>query len=423
MSLDHDRVRQPQTSPKHSAPPALTHTDEAPVNQGGLFDPCLTRTAADILGLQRTIGNQATQHFLTGSKQPRHQPRSSDEIPVEDVMYEIVARSMAYKPEDEDGKVLRRQWGFQENLDEHFHHDRDTGFFMALMLPTPAGEKKGRRAVLMFRGSDEGQDWTKSNDDPRAVGYTPFEKNRSQVEKFLKDAGGKVDVVGHSLGGALAQHAAAAFPAMIKQVVTFQSPGVTAEQAKRFANEPKRPSVRHHIAKGDIADMAGEANLAGSVYEHFPRSFADNIPTAILPIPPTHKIILGGIKGGLKVWDMHTSYLLSDPAYSHHHKALGLTYRDGDRITTSRPTVRHEQYPYPEERKLAEGLRKGVRPAAEGLRDLRDLPGSMIEGLRDLPGSATEGLRDLIIEDLCRPYRNNPFDSESICSLGPRDNR
>jgi hypothetical protein len=391
MSLDHDHVRQPQASPKHSAPPALTHTDEALVNQGGPFDPSLPRTAADILGLQRTIGNQATQHLLTGSNQPRLRqsaPNALAEITETDVMYDEIAHGMAYNPKS-DGK-LRRQWGFEEELkDEDQHDDPETGFFVALIRPTPAGEQKKRHPVLMFRGSANRQAWTKSNSDGTAVGYDSFQANKDMVGDLLKRAKGKVDVVGHSLGGAFAQHAAVTFPHLINQVVTFQAPGVTADQAKQFANTKNRPSVRHHIAEGDLVDLAGEAHLAGPVYKHSPRSL-----------------------------NKHGTYLLSAPEYSHYHKSLNFIHPE--KIAMNRPPVRYEQYPHQDFRKVTEAVRKEVGPplgwtVEKGVEAVRDL--------RNLPGSAMGGLRDLIIEDLCAPYRNNPIDSESICPVGPRDNR
>lgn len=87
-------------------------------------------------------------------------------------------------------------------------------------------------------------------------------------------AGGKVIVCGHSLGGAVAQLAAAHFPGNVQRIVTFQSPGIPKEEAdkvdkynKNAAPEDKIQST-HHRAEGDIVHTAGEALTDGDVFTY-----------------------------------------------------------------------------------------------------------------------------------------------------------
>jgi pimeloyl-ACP methyl ester carboxylesterase len=81
-------------------------------------------------------------------------------------------------------------------------------------------------------------------------------------------------VTGHSLGGALAQMAAARFPDLVAKVVTFQSPGISkgmAEQVKA-ANDKSEAAgkgetvVSHHYqVNGDLVGKTGEALTEGQV--------------------------------------------------------------------------------------------------------------------------------------------------------------
>ena len=76
------------------------------------------------------------------------------------------------------------------------------------------------------------------------------------------------DIVGHSLGGALAQWIAAAFTSdgndsdRIDQLVTFNSPGISEDAANSFVPS-KATSVTHYIVNGDVVSMAGDAFIAG----------------------------------------------------------------------------------------------------------------------------------------------------------------
>ena len=92
------------------------------------------------------------------------------------------------------------------------------------------------------------------------------------IRSYYGAAGGPVVVTGHSLGGALAQLAAAYFPSSVKRIVTFQSPAVDAAAADRVKqyNDQKPDGEKitstHFRAEGDIVHTAGEKLTSGDVY-------------------------------------------------------------------------------------------------------------------------------------------------------------
>src|SRR4029077_7611108 len=91
---------------------------------------------------------------------------------------------------------------------------------------------------------------------------------RGAIEKMLhaeEGRGKELVVVGHSLGGALAQWTAATFPGDVSAVVTFNSPGIGEKAATKFAAQKVKPKVSHYVTRGDIVSTAGESLLPGDV--------------------------------------------------------------------------------------------------------------------------------------------------------------
>ncbi|BBC22649.1 lipase family [Pseudanabaena sp. ABRG5-3] len=185
-----------------------------------------------------------------------------------DVVYELIAHKLAYKGIDgipaEMGQWLDNQ-GYQRNW---LGTVQGSGLFCGLIMPKEGSDKK---PVLAFKGTDFGKTGDALADaDPVAVGFTAFKLKQEQIQGLISQAGGKVVVTGHSLGGALAQHAASAFTGNISKVVTFQAPGISQEQVRQFNNnvndmeEDERPEVVHHLATGDIVDLAGGKHIGGS---------------------------------------------------------------------------------------------------------------------------------------------------------------
>jgi hypothetical protein len=266
--------------------------------QHGIADPRRARPA-DILVLQRTVGNRATTRLLqagplstpTTPLIQRQLPGSlgieSDEeplprantaaqvagnIPTLDVQYERLAR-LAYPEGPGDARVLLRQWGYQPSWRRTV---KGTAFFCGLLMPDPQLRPDQRplapHPVLIFQGSVELAHWYHADLDPMGVGYHVFQEHEDEVASLLQAAGGKVVVTGHSLGGTLAQWTTMAFPYRIQKLITFQAPGINpfTEYSRRGLKKPEQggPEVVHHILKGDLLALAGLRRVSGQFYVH-----------------------------------------------------------------------------------------------------------------------------------------------------------
>ena len=228
-----------------------------------------------------------------------------------DVVYELIAHKLAYKgidgiPEDM-GQWLDNQ-GYQRNWLDTV---QGSGLFCGLIMPKQGSDKL---PVLAFKGTD----FSKTGDaladvDPAAVGFTAFKLKQEQIQGLISQAGRKVVVTGHSLGGALAQHAASAFTGNISKVVTFQAPGISQEQVRQFNNnvndmeEDERPEVVHHLATGDIVDLAGGKHIGGSGL-YTGKGNAEFF---------LHNLESGGPNN-------HTKFLLQDEAFKEQQQQVGI---------------------------------------------------------------------------------------------------
>jgi pimeloyl-ACP methyl ester carboxylesterase len=228
-------------------------------------------------------------------------PNAAKEIKGEDIEYEIVAHRLAYQDSIAPGA---KQWldsrGYEQEWNQRVI---GTGFAVGLLLPKPGSK---RRAILAFKGtSPEKAGDVLADLDPIAVGFTAFKLKQAEVAQLMHigsgasaaaGAGNQVDVVGHSLGGALAQHAASAFPSQVKRVVTFQAPGISTIQANMFQGTQ---DVSHHVAAGDVVDLAGGKHLPGNTFFH--------------DVDYKYPV------------ETHTKYLLNSDAFKSEREAVGLT--------------------------------------------------------------------------------------------------
>jgi hypothetical protein len=228
-----------------------------------------------------------------------------------DVVYEIIAHKLAYKGidsiPDDMGDWLDKQ-GYQRNW---LGTVAGSGLFCGLIMPKKNSDKQ---PVLAFKGTD----FSKTGDvmadaDPVSVGFTAFKLKQKEIEALISQAGEKVVVTGHSLGGALAQHAASAFTGSISKVVTFQAPGISQEQVRQFNNNVKdmkkdeRPEVVHHLATGDIVDLAGGKHIGGS---------------GLYTGKGNAQFYLHHLKSGGPM--NHTKFLLQDEAFKQQQQQVGM---------------------------------------------------------------------------------------------------
>jgi hypothetical protein len=145
-------------------------------------------------------------------------------------------------------------------------------FVMRTFLPT----QPGKSPIVAFRGTVPTKVQTVIADlDPSGIGMYQFNPNRALIAGQIQAAAsnGKIISSGHSLGGALAQIAAATFPDAVERIVTFQAPGVSRETAQQLQeHNEQNPDAAidstHHRVKNDLVPMGGEALTPGMVHNH-----------------------------------------------------------------------------------------------------------------------------------------------------------
>jgi hypothetical protein len=185
-----------------------------------------------------------------------------------DTVVEQLAHGMVDKELDENDKQFLATNGYHAR--PIIRGDRQ--FVMRTFVPTV----KGKAPIVSFRGTVPTKVNTVIADlDPSGIGMYQFTPNREMIAKQINDAAshGKVISAGHSLGGALAQIAAATFPDAVSRVVTFQAPGVERSMAQKLIDHNEQhPGEKiessHHRVRGDFVPKAGEVLTPGQVHNH-----------------------------------------------------------------------------------------------------------------------------------------------------------
>ena len=104
--------------------------------------------------------------------------------------------------------------------------------------------------LLVFNGSSSALDY-QDNKNPQGAGFSQFTQNQAAISSWLTAIRTDItknprqlypDITGHSLGGALTQLTAAAFPTLISEAVTFQSFGSNAGISNTFPARARTPS-------------------------------------------------------------------------------------------------------------------------------------------------------------------------------------
>jgi Lipase (class 3) len=211
-----------------------------------------------------------------------------------DAFLENIAVGFAYS--DLSGKDLNtsnkpgEKGGTASQVLKAFHYSagdpQNGGWGMQLRVFTPDPLKaKGQPVVIVFRGTDgvafdmktnpSGTVDTVNSDMARAQpGYNQFANNKGWIDAVVKQAtanGQKVTFVGHSLGSALAQQAAARYAPHTAGVVTFQGANIAQADVDKVAAynkvHPNQPiASRNYRVDGDTVPTSGEASLPGSIH-------------------------------------------------------------------------------------------------------------------------------------------------------------
>ena len=175
---------------------------------------------------------------------------------------------------DTDRRAMLEQAGYQS---EPRLISGANGFQMVVYMPAEGAE--GVRPVVSFRGTSESADVV-SDLNPDGVGEDQYSANEELIQQQIalanEASGGMgVEMTGHSLGGALAQMAAARNPDAVGNITTFQAAGVSQEDVERMRahNEERErqglPPINstHYRMEGDIVPNAGEGFTDGTIHE------------------------------------------------------------------------------------------------------------------------------------------------------------
>lgn len=237
---------------------------------------------------QQAYGNQFMLRMFQNSFLAKDQKNQEHEkFSKLDIWYEHIAQNIVYEP----AKYTKELNDLGYDIIGEVNTPK-TGFYCFLLEP----KDPKKTPILAFRGSDDFVDWIK-NLDFESPGYSQFYENKDKIANELGNVS-KVDVVGHSLGGALAQYAALEFTGKIKKVMTFQAPGIEIEKAQKFKEEKERPEIIHHISEGDVVDLAG-THLDGTFYKH------DNKEDKGIKDAHTRSLLSKGTKNGVEKFSKH----------------------------------------------------------------------------------------------------------------------
>ena len=203
---------------------------------------------------------------LTG--QPKTEAKKAAPLANNEAMIEQLAHGMVAKELDDNDRAFLAANGYDALPIIRGAHE----FVMRTFVPTEAGKPP----IVAFRGTVPSKVQTLIADlDPSGIGMYQFNPNRALIQAQMQAAAthGKVVSSGHSLGGALAQIAAATFPDLVERIVTFQAPGVSKETAhalEKYNAEHPDDAIEssHHRVKGDLVPMGGEALTPGVIHNH-----------------------------------------------------------------------------------------------------------------------------------------------------------
>ena len=185
-------------------------------------------------------------------------------IPAYHIIVEQLAHSFAYGRGD---MAQLEAWGYELSAE---HEDSNSGFRVVGFKPKAQGaldpDGNPLKPVVAFRGTaNAGGALDDIND--QGVGTFQFSRNEKEIHNVIASAraGSAPDVTGHSLGGALAQLAAARLGSQVGNIITFQAAGINGAEAQRIDSEAHQAT--HYRAGGDLVHSGGEAFANGEVIQ------------------------------------------------------------------------------------------------------------------------------------------------------------
>lgn len=243
----HEQAKDKHAQDAHDIKPVKDQTPATEIHAGGKVPP--VASAGELTGAAK--------------EEAKAEPLGNVDAVIEQLAHGMVAKELDAKDE-----AFLHTNGYEAMPIVRGQHE----FVMRTFVPTQGGKPP----VVAFRGTVPTKIQTIIADlDPSGIGMYQFNPNRALIAGQMQMAAshGSVVSAGHSLGGALAQIAAAAFPDLVQRIVTFQAPGVSRETAKKIADHnAEHPEAAiestHHRVAGDLVPMGGEALTPGVIHEH-----------------------------------------------------------------------------------------------------------------------------------------------------------
>ncbi len=191
-------------------------------------------------------------------------PIGADEIPDEHIAYNYIAHLTYNSADGIRGNPEATSFIDRFGYDVHNAQTIEgQGGFVMMYLPSKVDT--GLPPIVSFRGTEgptAARDWN-SNLCYLYPGQNQFNQNRDTIEQLLNLADQPAIVIGHSLGGALAQRTAIEFGDRVGNLVTFQAPGVLPEGVHNGEGSESTPVTTHYIAENDVVDRAGMQHTSG----------------------------------------------------------------------------------------------------------------------------------------------------------------
>lgn len=235
-----------------------------------------------------------------------------------DAVIEQLAHGMVAKELDAKDEAFLKTNGYDALPIVRGVHE----FVMRTFIPIQAG----KAPIVAFRGTVPSKIQTVITDlDPSGIGMYQFTPNRALIDGQMAAAAthGPIISAGHSLGGALAQIAAASNPGLVGRIVTFQAPGVTREQAKKIvdynaAHPEAEIESTHHRVQGDPVPLGGQAltpgvihnhkMTGGNVFQRNPIAKHTSMPLAQEELAQGHDVPIHGKRGSVETGEVTTEY-------------------------------------------------------------------------------------------------------------------
>ncbi|MDO4584220.1 MAG: hypothetical protein Q4D62_08975 [Planctomycetia bacterium] len=173
---------------------------------------------------------------------------------------ERLAKDFVYQDTWLKGQEIDFGTGGIWTVDKVFDTSSRDGFYAVGLV------KEGENPILVVRGTNNIVPAIQDL-NPKGVGYAIYQTHYTELAAWL-DQNANAKLVGHSLGGAICQFVAAAYTASGKRlysVETFNSPGISSEEASRFVSA-NCGLVTHHVVSGDVVSLVGEAFIMGDCY-------------------------------------------------------------------------------------------------------------------------------------------------------------